>query len=83
MTLTDPTTTDTNHDDICHYHCCTRPDLALCGTELDDEPADDDAPDPDCVVCVDLEKSNTYCPQGGICVVVLEMEMYGAGEGAL
>lgn len=40
-------------DDLDHIYCCD-PNIALCGTDISDQPEDDNA-EGTCVVCLDLE----------------------------
>lgn len=58
LILDETTTSRGGHDDdLDHLFCCCSPDLALCGTDISDEPVceDDEDQDNPCVVCVDLE----------------------------
>jgi hypothetical protein len=53
-------------DELVHYHCCTNPAVALCGSDLSDSDLTDN--EINCVVCDDLcHGSYWFCPVAPVC----------------
>ena len=62
----------TTDSDLDHWVCRLDRDLALCGTRV---PGDNWVDGPiSCVVCVDLEQIDEFCPLGGPCTCIYDEE---------
>jgi hypothetical protein len=60
---------DGGDGEVLHLICCDDAELALCGTDVRDEPWDESR-SADCVVCVDMHRTKS-CPQRGRCPLTL------------